>query len=238
MNKSQHLPAVLFVLGSTLILPSLLPAQNLPFTDSFMLENCHFDSRGRNPYFILEPGYQLILEGEEKKQFVRLEITVLHETKKVAGVQTRVVQEVEYQDSQLVEISRNYFAICRENNSVFYFGEDVDIYEDGVVVSHEGAWQAGADGARAGLMMPGILLLGARYFQEVAPDVAMDRAEILSISDVVETPAGTFTNCARIEETTPLEPGAKELKVHAPGIGLIQDANLKLVQYSSGFGGG
>lgn len=232
MQKSTYLPVVLVVLVSFFALPSLLCAHQPGFTDSFMLDKCAFNATGRNPYFILEPGYQLILEGTEKKELVRLEITVLDETKTVNGVEIRVVEEAEYRDSQLVELSRNYFAICTQTNSVFYFGEDVDIYEDGVVVSHAGAWQAGIDGARAGVIMPGTILLGARYFQEVAPNVAMDRAEILSISEVLETPAGIFEDVLVTEETTPLEPNAKEFKLHAPGVGLIQDGSLKLVWFS------
>lgn len=233
--KKCSLKTILFLLVSTLAVPTGLLAGSGEFTDSFRLDECTFKTRGSNPYFILEPGYQLILEGEEGKEFVRLEITVLNETEMVNGVRTRVVQELETADSQLVEISRNYFAICEQTNSVFYFGEDVDIYEDGEVVSHEGAWRAGEDDAEAGLMMPGTVLLGARYFQEVAPEVAMDRAEILSLDAVVETPAATFEEVLVTEETTPLEPNAKELKFYAPGIGLIQDSALKLVWSSPGF---
>ncbi len=235
MKKSTYLSTALVVLATIVAVPSGLLADKAEFTDSFRLDECTFKTRGSNPYFILEPGYKLILEGEDGKEFVRLEITVLNETEMVNGVRTRVVEELETADSQLVEISRNYFAICQQTNSVVYFGEDVDIYEDGEVVSHDGAWRAGENGARAGVMMPGIVLLGARYFQEVAPEVAMDRAEILSLDAVVETPAGTFEEVLVTEETTPLEPNAKELKFYAPGIGLIQDSALKLVWSSSGF---
>jgi len=235
LRKLTRLLAVLVLLLGFSPLPSLSRAQNSGFTDSFMLDKCDFASRGRNPFFILEPGYKLVLEGKEGKEFLRLEITVLNERKTITGVETRVVEEVETKDGRLVEISRNYFAICKPNNSVVYFGEEVDIYEGGVVVSHDGAWQAGKDDAKPGLIMPGVVLLGARYFQEIAPDVAMDRAEILSISEVVKTPAGTFEDVLKTEETTPLEPNAKGLKFYAPGIGLIQDSTVKLVWFSPGF---
>lgn len=226
---------ILVGLACMLAIPSGAQAAEVEFTESFMLDQCTFASRGRNPYFILEPGYQLVFEGEEGKEFVRLEITVLNETKTIAGVRTRVVRELESKDSQLVEISWNYFAICSQNNSVIYFGEDVDNYENGVVVNHDGAWRAGVNGAAAGLMMPGLALLGARYFQELAPNVAMDRAEILDNDEVLATPAGTFEDVLKTVETTPLEPNAKEFKFYAPGIGLIQDSVLKLVWYSPGF---
>jgi hypothetical protein len=80
-------------------------------------------------------------------------------------------------------------------------------------------------------MMPGIILLGSRYYQEVAEDVAMDRAEVISNSEVLVVPAGKFSNCVKIEETTPLEPGYKGYKYYASGIGLLKDDNLELVEY-------
>ena len=202
------------------------------FTDEFMIEGCTFANTGSNPYFSLEIGHQLVLEGVEDKEDVKVEITVLDETESVGGVLTRVVEEREYKDGELAEVSRNFFAICVETNSVFYFGEDVDDYEDGVIIGHEGEWRAGIDGARAGIFMPGTILLGARFFQEIAPDIAMDRAEIQSIDEVVETVVGTFEGCLKTLETTPIEPNARDLKIFAPGIGLIVDEMLFLTDFT------
>lgn len=100
-----------------------------------------------------------------------------------------------------------------------------------MIVDHSGSWLAGVNGARPGLVMPGIVLLGSRYFQEVAPDVAMDQAEFVAMDQVVITPAGTFSKCVKSAETTPLEPKALEFKLYAPDIGLVQDDTLLLVQY-------
>lgn len=197
------------------------------WTSEFGIEEGELSATGRNPYFILEPGYQLVFEGKKE----RLVITVLHETKTVAGVETRVVEERESKDGKLVEVSRNFFAISKRTNSVFYFGEEVEILKDGKVVGREGEWLAGEKGARFGLIMPGQVLLRARHYQEIAPTVAMDRAEIVSMSVMVKTPAGEFKNCLKVEETTPLEPGEKEYKYYARGIGLLQDGSLKLVGY-------
>ena len=219
-----------------------IPKEFKGFTNQFMLETCDgFSSEGSNPYFILEPGFKLILEGKERRKDVKLVITVLNETKTIHYnpdkyddiVEARVVEERETREGELVEVSRNYFAICNRTNSVFYFGEEVDIYENGVVVSHEGAWEAGIDGARAGIIMPGVILLGGKYFQEVAPDVALDRAEILSMNEALQTQAGAFNNCLKTEETSALERG-KTYKFYAPGIGLIKDGALELIQYGKG----
>jgi hypothetical protein len=201
------------------------------YTTSFMIENCTFSSTGTNPFFILKPGYQQVFRGEEDGEPVELVITVLNETKVVDGTETRVVEERESVDGELVEVSRNFFAICEETNSVFYFGEEVDDYEDGEIVSHEGEWLVGENGAEAGIAMPGTVLLGSRYYQEVAPGVALDRAEIVSMNETLETPAGTFEDVLAILETTPLELDASEIKYYAAGIGLLQDQELKLEEY-------
>jgi hypothetical protein len=106
------------------------------------------------------------------------------------------------------------------------------MYKNGKVVDHEGAWLSGVNGAKFGLMMPGLPLLHARYQQEVAPKVAMDRAEVMSLTATLKTPAGDFSNVLKTEETTPLELLAKESKYYARGIGIIQDGSLKLTKYT------
>lgn len=186
------------------------------WTADFSREKPDLVATGRNPYFILEPGYVLVLE----KGDARLTVTVKNETRKIDGVECRVVEERETEGGRVVEVSNNYFAISRRNNSVYYFGEDAG-----------GAWLSGKKEARFGLMMPGLPLVGARYYQEIAPGTAMDRAEIVSVGAAVDTPAGRFQNCLRVEETSPLEPGNKEYKCYAPGIGLVQDGPLKLVRH-------
>ncbi len=200
------------------------------FQDSFDLENRNLGPTGRNKYFILEPGYQLVLEGKEGEHTVKLAITVLGETKRIAGVETRVMEERETVDGKLIEISRNFFAICKQTKSVFYFGEEVDIYKDGKIIAHEGAWIHGKNNARAGMMMPGEPMLGAKYYQEVAPKLAMDRAKIVDLNTTLRTPAGEFKGCLRVQEENPLD-NEKEFKIHAPGIGLVQDEDLLLVKH-------
>jgi hypothetical protein len=212
---------------------SFLTNQTLDGWMTFDLENCDFASTGRNSYFILEPEYQVTLVGEEDGEELQLVMTVLNETKIVDGVETRVVEEKETEGGNLVEVSRNYFAICRPTNNAIYFGEDVDMYVNGKVVSHEGAWLAGQNGSKAGMIMPGKVEVGLKYYQEIAPGVAEDRAEIVSVNDTLETPAGTFSQVLKTEETNPLKPGEKEFKLYAPGIGLIQDEAIKLVKHTA-----
>jgi len=203
-------------------------AGSASWTEDFGIDKADLSSTGSNPYFILEPGYQLYFEGKEGN----LTITVLDETKTIDGVETRVVEERETEGGKLTEVSRNYFVISKKTNSVFYFGEDCDEYNaKGEVAGHEGAWHAGSDGAKAGLMMPGLVLLGARHYQEIAPKAAMDRAEIVSMSETVQVPAGKFENVLKVEESSPLDPTSKEYKLYARGIGLLKDGSLELVKY-------
>jgi len=213
---------VVFAVGITAAQGGVDPA----WTSTFAVEPGELVSTGVHPYFPLEPGAVRVLAHGTGQ----LTITVLDETKSVAGFETRVVEERETSRGALVEVSRNYFAISRRTNAVFYFGEDVDMYANGAVKNHEGSWLAGVSGARFGLMLPGQMLMHARYYQEVAPGLALDRAEIVSLTETVETPAGRFTNVVKIEETTPLEPGVKEYKYYARDVGLVQDGDLKLVR--------
>lgn len=188
-------------------------------------------SSGKNPYFILEPGYEMELAGKEEGKALRLVVAVLPETKQVDGVETRMVEERETLGGQPVEVSRNYFAVSKRTHNLYYFGEDVDEYKGGKVAGHGGSWLAGKNGARYGLMLPGEPALHMRHYQEIAPKVAMDRAEVVSLSDAMQTPAGRFEKVLKVEETTPLEPDLKEYKYYAPGVGLIKDGNAVLTRY-------
>ncbi len=187
-------------------------------------------STGRNEYFILEPGYQLTLAGKEGSKKVKLVVTVLNETKLVDGVETRILEERESANGNLVEVSRNFFAVGEKTHNVYYFGEEVDIYKKGKVVAHENAWLSGVNGAKYGILVLGQIRVGDRYYSEKAPKVAMDRQENVSTDAIIETPAGKFAHCFKVRETTPLESGT-EYKLYAPGIGLVQDGSLKLVKH-------
>jgi hypothetical protein len=220
---------VLLFSGASVLMSQGRPSVDRTWTAEFVINSGELVTTGRNPWFILEPGYVLTLEDRD----TRLVITVLDETVRVDNVETRVVEERETAKGELVEISRNFFAISTRTNAVFYFGEDVDMYKGGKIVSHEGAWRSGVHGARFGLAMPGMPLLSAKYYQEIAPGVAMDRAEIVGLGETVKTPAGEFRNVLKVLETTPLEPGLREFKYYANGIGLIQDGDVKLTKYGS-----
>jgi hypothetical protein len=241
VGVSDAIPLLVKKDGPVLEAPSKRKPHNSPrdpeeFTTDFRIEECTYSATGRNPYFSVNPGDVLVFAGGGTD----LTITVLNETRDISfvtarGVQltvtTRVVEERESQDGILVEVSRNFFARCQETNNINYFGEDVQIFENGVI-STEGSWLAGTDGALPGLIMPGSFLLGSRYFQEQAPGVALDRSEHIAMGSTVTVPAGTFEDCVEVIETTPLERGASSTKIYCPGIGLVDDDGVELVSFA------
>src|SRR2546428_9368252 len=133
--------------------PMVARSEPLQFTTEFRFEDCAFKTTGANPHFILTPGYRLVLEGAERRALIRLVITVLAETETVllpglGPVDARVVEEREWVDGVLVEVSRNLFAICDKTNDVFYFGEAVDIFNPDGTVSHQRSWGEGGAAGR------------------------------------------------------------------------------------------
>jgi hypothetical protein len=228
------------------LLPFAALAQEpeLDFTDNFPIEECTFTPYGGNDFFGLTPGRRTYFDNsacvaagecEDREDLV---ITVTRELKKVwldddgerRPIWTRVIVEHETENGEVKEISRNYFAMCVPTRDVYYFGEDVDIYRDGRVVSHSGAWLAGRAGAKPGIIMPeSAYILGQRYYQELAPRVALDRAEHVAADLEIDLHAGNFDDCIEVTETTPLEPGSESTKVYCPGVGLVIDSDLEAI---------
>lgn len=202
------------------------PKNDKPFRNAFTPDRKNLASIGRSAYFILEPGYTLHLAHGKNET---LTITVTEQTRIVDGVETRVVEEKEQKNGKLVEFSRNYFAIDKSSNDLYYFGEDVDEYDKNGKVTHPGSWLAGEKGATFGLMIPGDPKPGDRFYQELAPGVALDRSEVIATDVKFECPAGKFERCLRCKDTSDLESGSST-KVYAPGIGLVKDDEFELVK--------
>jgi len=181
-------------------------------------------------FFPLPVGLALVLEGEDDGETIRVEISVPGDTEVVAGVETLVMVETEYEDDELVEVSRNFVAQAADG-TVCYFGEDVDDYEDGNIVSHEGAWRAGENGYQAGILMPAVPLVGDAYYQEYAPGLAEDMGEIVAFGEAISVPAGEFDDTMTVEDCNPLEDAETDEKVYVRGIGLAIDEEAQLISY-------
>jgi hypothetical protein len=106
--------------------------------------------------------------------------------------------------------------------NVWYFGEDSREYRDGEVVSTEGSWLAGVDGAQPGIVMPAVPTIGQSFRQECAPGVAEDMFTVLDLAQAVTVPVGSFDNVLQIADSTPLSPGVVEHKFYGPGVGLLR----------------
>jgi len=199
--------------------------------NSFPLDTYTMMATGENRYWSLKPGRYVVLGDIESDGSELVVISVLDETEMVDGVETRVIEEREFKDGELAEISRNFFAMAKETKDVFYYGEDVDYYENGEVVNHAGEWRAGVNNATPGLYMPANPVVGMKYYMEYDPDAAMDRAEIFEIGASVEAPKETFDDCLVITESSPLEPDDESYKRYAPGVGMIFDDGLEVYKH-------
>ena len=133
-----------------------------------------------NPYYPLVPGLRVVLEGEEDGEAIRVERTVLTETEVVAGVETHVLEHLEFVDGEILEVARNFYVEATDG-TVCYFGEDVEFYEDGMLANMDGSWRAGVDGAKPGVIMPAVPAVGDAYFQEQAPD-ALDMGRVSDVN--------------------------------------------------------
>jgi hypothetical protein len=191
-----------------------------------------FTTVSTNLYFPMEVGDQWAYEGEEDGVPVSLLITVLGETRVIDEVTTRVIEEREWEDGELLEVSWNYFAQAGDG-TICYFGEDVDIYEE-EGISHEGAWCAedpdNPDFA-PGIFMPADPEPGMKYPMEFAPGVAQDEGQIVGNGpfDVL----GTTYETIRVRESSPLDVGFG-YKIFGAGFGLIVDGPLEVVSFVQG----
>ncbi len=242
--------------GSVLAEDYDLCGNNDEFTADFLIEDCKFKTTGMNPYFPLKPGLQRVLELEEEERSVE---TVLCETKTInlngRRIKTRVLEEraMEWEEGEdgepgewvTIEISRNWVAICKLTNDVYYFGEDsIDCPEgfndDDTCDDPDpaGSWEAGKGDpiAMPGILMPGTFFLGAKYFQEIAPPAAVDRGENAAMGlDWPEEGDPEYTDCVQIFDTNPAEGGdacgEDDAKTYCYGVGLVQDQDLAMVDF-------
>jgi hypothetical protein len=186
-----------------------------------------FVNRIDNAFMPLIPGTSYIFQGTEGGNAQRDVVEVTSETKTILGVEAVVVNDtVTDQQGNLIEQTLDWFAQDRAGN-VWYMGEDSKAYEHGQVVSTEGSWQAGVDGAQPGMIMEAHPAVGDFSSQECAPGVAEDQAKVLDLTASVKSPYGDFGHALLTRETTPLEPGTAENKYYAQCVGLVRSVDVK-----------
>ena len=190
------------------------------------LDPARFSTTIDNPYLPLVPGTRMVYRERGDDGPGRIVVTVTRRTKTVQGVETVVVRDRAFIAGELVEDTRDWYAQDRRGN-VWYFGENTKEYEDGKVVSTDGSWRAGRDGARAGIVMLARPRVGDSYSQEYAPGEALDQATVLRLDGSRTVPYGSFDDLLVTRDFSELEPAVVERKFYARGIGVVLE---KLVQ--------
>jgi hypothetical protein len=181
-----------------------------------------------NRWWPMEVGDRWAYEESDGEGDVQqIEVTVLDRTKVVAaGVEARVVHDVATTvDGEVVEDTLDYYAQDADGN-VWYLGEKTAEYENGEVATTEGSWEAGVDGAQAGILLPAHPEPGQQYRQEYYEGKAEDRARVLSLDERVSVPYGDFDTALMTEDTTPLEPGVVERKYYVRDVGPVLAVSL------------
>jgi len=179
-----------------------------------------FEETVTNPFFPLTPGSTRFYESSDGAETNTVE--VLSETRTILGISTTIVHDQVFDDGELIEDTFDWYAQDSEGN-VWYLGEDSKELENGQVVSTEGSWEAGVDGAQAGIVMwaDPAAHIGEEYRQEFAEGEAEDVAKVVAAGESVTVPFGSFSGCIRTEDRNPLESGSTENKVYCPDVGTV-----------------
>lgn len=175
-----------------------------------------------NPYFPLIPGTTFEYRSETDDGLETNTVEVTHQTRTILGIAATVVHDRVYLDGELTEDTYDWYAQDASGN-VWYLGEaSCEIVND-VCESTEGSWEAGVDGAEAGIQMwaDPAAHKGKTYRQEYYEDVAEDVAKVLRLDASASVPYGDFTGCLVTMDSNLLEPGEAEHKYYCPGVGLV-----------------
>jgi len=203
-------------------IPTPIPAEHELDISVCDPANGPFSATIDNPYNPFPVDQVSVFESPDGE---RVTVTVLPQIERVAGVDTRVVQEYETVNDELEEISQNFFTQAPDG-TVCYYGENVTEYSGGLAIAHDGTWRAGGSN-KPGIQMPAHPEVDQSYLQEYAPGIAVDRAHHFAFEDSYTVPLGTFHNVLLVDEN-PLS-----TKRYAPGIGVIFDDDAVLVSQTN-----
>jgi hypothetical protein len=197
--------------------PIELPQGSEPVT----LDPADFVAQIDNPYWPMAPGSRWTYrESDPRGNAQDVTVTVTTRTRQIIGIDATVVHDKVTEDGELVENTFDWYAQDSCGN-VWYMGENTKEYEDGKLVSTEGSWEAGVDGAQPGVIVPAEPAVGMTYRQEFLAGEAEDAAAVLSLDEQAGVPFGHFDNVLLTKEFTPLEPRVLEYKLYAQGVGPV-----------------
>jgi hypothetical protein len=204
-----------------------LPAFGSGATYHPTLDPAGFTADVDNPWFPLKVGTTLVYEGTKDGKMAVDTYRTTAATRTIDGVRTRVVEDRLYLDGILEERTSDYFAQDPCGN-VWYLGEDTaTLDEHGNVISTDGSFHAGVDGAQPGVVMQAQPEMGRRFRQEWYPGQAEDTFRVVDDSIAVTVPDGAFSSALRTEERTALEPDVIDNKFYARGIGQVEELAVK-----------
>ena len=183
-----------------------------------MVDPSDFSTDITNPWFKMPVGKKIYYEAKTGDGLETTRIEITGRTRILMGVETTEYWDRVYLDGELIEETHDWIAQNR-NGDVWYFGEDVDNYEDGQLKDHHGSWLAGENGALPGIWMKANPQIGDTYREEYLKGEAEDMAKVVSLSETVESTLGTFKNCIKTENWTPLEPDVLEAKFYCKEVG-------------------
>jgi hypothetical protein len=192
-----------------------------------LVDPADFSHPVMNPWFPLEPGTTTVLRGTDEGERFRERVRVTDRTKVIEGVSTRVVRDVVRRpDGSLAEATSDWYA-ADNDGTVWYFGERTATYDRrGHLESREGSWQAGVDGAIAGVIMPADPKPTDAYRQEYDAGNAEDQAWIVGFKASLRLPRRTFHDVLRTFEWSRLEPGVISTKFYARGVGIVREHDV------------
>ena len=180
-----------------------------------------------NPWFPLVPGTTYIYRGMKDGEPSREVLKVTHRTKLIQGARCTVLEDRLYLSGRLEERTTDWYA-QDEEGTVWYFGEETaELDEHGRVTSREGSWQAGVDGAKAGIYMPADPKVGQSFAQEFYAGHAEDHFKVVDLAAPVEVPYTSSQEALLTEEWTPLEPGVIDHKFYVRGVGTVKEQTVK-----------
>jgi hypothetical protein len=186
-----------------------------------------FSAHVDNPWFPLRPGTTYVYRGVKDGWPSRDVVTVTRKQKMVNGVPCVVVSDRLYIRGRLEERTSDWYSQDKAGN-VWYFGEDTaELDKDGHVTSTEGTWQAGRNGAKAGIYMPANPKVGQTGRQEYYRSHAEDHFQVVSLHAYAKAPYITSRKALLTKEWTPLEPGVIDHKYYVRGIGTVLEQTVK-----------
>jgi hypothetical protein len=211
-------------------------------SEPFEIVPAGFTTEIDNPWWPMKPGSRWVFrETDAEGSVAKVVVTVLDETKVIAnGVEARVIHDQVTEDGEIKEDTYDWYAQDSDGN-IWYLGEDTTEYENGKPKTKEGSWEAGVDGALAGIIMPADPQVGMTYREEYYKGHAEDGASIIGTDALANVPYGRFDHCVQTRNFSGIEPDVIEEKLYAEGVGVVLEITVsggsdraELLSYTEG----